>query len=117
MKKKIFGLLVMIFLLSLSVINVNAVSQTKAVNWVKAQANAGVAYDVDGLWGYQCSDFASAYINYLIYGDPYYWKNNNHQGFTTYNGCKYYYATYPTGWQKIANTPDFVPQPGDILCF
>lgn len=94
-----------------------AMSQTEAVNWAKTQANTGVAYDVDGLYGYQCSDFASAYINYIIYGDPYYWKNNNHEGFTTYNGCNYYYAVYPSGWQKIANTPDFVPQPGDILCF
>lgn len=116
--KKILSIIITVtLLLGGIVLPVQAISQNDAVNWAKTQANNGKAYDVDGIYGYQCSDFASAYINYIIYGDPYYWMNNNHAGFTTYNGCNYFNASYPSGWQRIENTPSFVPEPGDILCF
>ncbi len=116
--KKTLSIIISVTLLIVGmVLPVKAISQSDAINWAKTQANNGKAYDVDGLYGYQCSDFASAYINYIIYGDPYYWMNNNHAGFTTYNGCNYFNASYPSGWQRIENTPSFVPEPGDILCF
>ncbi len=93
---------------------VSAISQSQAVNWAKTQADNGVAYNVDGIYGYQCSDFGTAYINYIIFGDPFY-KGNGF--YTTYYGRNYFDLTYPDGWQRISNTPDFVPQAGDILCF
>lgn len=111
------GVLCILIAYSMFTVTASAITRNDAVNWVKQQANNKKAFDVDGINGYQCSDFASAYINYIIYGDPYYWKNNNHKGFTTYNGCNYFYQSYPSGWQKITNTADFIPQAGDILCF
>lgn len=113
----ITALCILFSLLPFNIVNVQATTLEQALSWAKYQANNNIAYDVDGLYGYQCSDFASAYINYIIYGDPYYWKNNKHQGFTTYDGKEYFYAQYPSGWQRISNTADFIPQAGDILCF
>lgn len=115
-KRKILSCCITVMVLLLfGTISVQAITRDDAVKWAKTQI--GTAYDVDGIYGYQCSDFGSAYINYIIYGDPYYWRNSGHKGFTTYMGYNYFNLSYPSGWQRIANTTDFVPQPGDILCF
>lgn len=110
MKKRIFFYLI-VFICLFSGVSVHAMTRDQAVNWAKTQANNGTAYDVDGIYGYQCSDFGTAYINYIITGNPY------SKTYTTYMGYKYFNLSYPNGWQRIANTPDFVPEPGDILCF
>jgi hypothetical protein len=102
--------LVVFLLLTGMTVSAMTTRQT-AVDWVKAQANSEVAYDVDGIYGYQCSDFATAYINYLIDGNA--WS----QGYTTYNGYQYFDISYPNGWQRIDNYDSFVPEPGDILVF
>ena len=86
-------------------------SRQTAVDWVCAQADAGAGYDVDGIFGNQCSDFATAYINYLIDGNA--WSG----GYTTYHGYQYFDISYPAGWQKIENYDAFIPQAGDILVF
>ncbi len=116
MKKKVLCVLtVLIAFWGLCSISVSAMTRDQAVNWAKS--SVGTAFNVDGIYGNQCSDFGSAYINYILYGDPYYWQHSGGKGYTTYMGYNYYGLSYPSGWQKIANTPDFVPQPGDIVCF
>lgn len=84
------------------------VTQNEAVNWAKNQV--GKTYNIDGIYGSQCSDFGSAYINWLISG-----STALNKPFTTYNGYKYFDLNYPDGWQKIRNYPELIPQPGDIL--
>lgn len=118
MKKRKILLTVFIFICIclFTSISVNAMTREQAVNWTKIQANNGIMYKDSGNGG-QCTDFVSAYMNYIVYGDAHYWKNSGGKGFRTYNAKEYFSKTYPVGWQKISNTPDFVPQPGDILCF
>ena len=84
------------------------VTQNEAVNWAKNQV--GKTYNIDGIYGSQCSDFGSAYINWLISG-----STALNKPFTTYNGYKYFDLNYPDGWQKIRNYLELIPQPGDIL--
>lgn len=103
MKKKVFlGLLVTVFMCLFVSTSAFAITQSEAVAWLKTQAANNTKFDVDGKNPYQCSDFVSAYINYIIYGDPYYWKNNNHQGFTTHEAYQYFdLKTYPSTWQQF----------------
>ncbi|MCL2165397.1 MAG: FG-GAP-like repeat-containing protein, partial [Oscillospiraceae bacterium] len=115
-KRVLSILLMMLFLCSLAAIGMMSasaevwVTRDAAIAWVKAQADAGVKYDIDGMYLCQCSDFASAYINYLRNGNPF-------TGISTYNGYQYKDISYPSDWQKIANTPTLIPEPGDILVF
>lgn len=44
-------------------------SRDEAVAWLRAQE--GARYDIDGAYGSQCSDFTSAYVNYVLTGNPY----------------------------------------------
>lgn len=110
----LIGIIVTIF--CTFTVSVNAISRDSAVQWAKTQANNGIMYEDSG-YGGQCTDFVSAYMNYIVYGDAHYWKNSGGKGFRTYDAKEYFNQSYPNGWQKISNTPDFVPQPGDILCF
>ena len=83
-------------------------TQSEAVAWLKAQE--GARYNLDGVYGSQCSDFSSAYINYILYGNPYAGK------FGVFDAKDYANANlYPSDWQVIKNTASFVPQPGDIF--
>ena len=83
-------------------------TQSEAVAWLKAQE--GARYNLDGVYGSQCSDFSSAYINYILYGNPYAGK------FGVFDAKDYVNANlYPSDWQVIKNTASFVPQPGDIF--
>lgn len=117
MRRKILCMVGMIFaVVALYTVSVSAITRDQAVNWAKTQANNGVMYKDSGFGG-QCTDFVSAYMNYIVYGDAHYWKNTGGGGFRTYDAKDYFSKSYPSGWQKISNTPDFVPQPGDILCF
>lgn len=88
-------------------------TQAEAVDWLNAQD--GAWYDLDGAWGAQCSDFASAYINYLLYGRADIKINEGGFGKVL---MAYAYADmslYPSDWQRFDNTASFVPQPGDIF--
>ena len=115
MKKRILAMLltvvVVIGLVPFVSVTANAVSQQQAIEWLRQQANNGARYDIDSKYGMQCSDFGTAYINWLISG-----STALHSPYTTYNGKQYWGLSYP-GWQKIAYYSGFVPQPGDILCF
>lgn len=83
-------------------------TQAEAVAWLNAQE--GVRYDLDGAYGSQCSDFSSAYVNYVLTGNPYGGRIG------VYNAKEYSNVNlYPNDWQVFANTASFVPQPGDIF--
>lgn len=83
-------------------------TQAEAVAWLNAQE--GQRYDVDGAYGSQCSDFSSAYVNYVLTGDPYGGRIG------VYNASEYSNAgLYPNDWQVFQNTASFVPEPGDIF--
>ena len=83
-------------------------SRDEAVAWLRAQE--GARYDIDGAYGSQCSDFTSAYVNYVLTGNPYGGRIG------VYNANQYSNANlYPSDWQVFANTPSFLPEPGDIF--
>lgn len=73
----------------------------QARQWILG--SIGNRYDTDGMYGAQCKDYANAYSNF--HGHPLQPSN-----------------AYPTWtlaqdpfWQKLANTPTFLPQVGDIV--
>ncbi len=86
-----------------------AKTQAEAISWLTSQSEA--YYDLDGAYGAQCSDFASAYMNWLTDGNPY------SGTYGVYNA--YYYPTVAgwntDRWTVIANYAAFVPEPGDIF--
>ncbi len=112
-KKLIAMFLLILVVFSTMVIDVDAASvkktQSEAVDWLKAQN--GAWYDIDGAYGAQCSDFASAYMNWLVTGSPY------GGTYGVYNAN--YYPTVAgwdtSKWEVIQNYYDFLPQPGDIF--
>lgn len=107
----ILAICVLIAVLPLGVFNLtaSAATQNEVVNWLKAQN--GAWYDIDGAWGAQCSDFASAYMNWLVTGNP-------HGGTYGVYNANYYptVASWDTSkWEVISNYYEFIPQPGDIF--
>lgn len=84
-------------------------TREEALNWLYAQE--GVWHDLDDKYGAQCSDFASAYMNWLYSG-----YSNPNQGYLVYDAS--YYPTVaswnPDRWGVFGNTSDFSPEPGDI---
>lgn len=76
-------------------------TQLQAKQWI--QASIGKRYDTDGYYGAQCKDYANAYAGFM--GHPLKASNAN---------ATWTLAQDPY-WQKLANTPTFLPQPGDIV--
>lgn len=72
-----------------------------AVKWAYAQE--GKFLDYDKVYGAQCVDLVHYY--YAYFGKA---------SYATGNGCDFVNNKLPDGWTRIKNTPDFVPQPGDI---
>ncbi len=90
-------------------INSNAacsMSLSDAIQWINESECQG--YDLDGWWGYQCSDYVSAYINYVQNGSIY-------GNYGVYYAYYYPYLDFGDDFVVYANTPDFLPQPGDIF--
>lgn len=88
-------------------------TKAEAVAWLKAQD--GAWYDLDNDWGPQCSDFVSAYINFLLYGKADIKTREGGFG-KVLNAPEYANASlYPSDWKILENTPTFVPEPGDIF--
>ena len=97
--------LVLAFAIALSVIiftqqNVMAASPSEAADWARSQIGKWI--DVDNSNGAQCVDLIKHYYNWLgvsaIKG----------------NAIAYMTNTLPKNWIRIKNTPEFIPQPGDI---
>lgn len=72
-----------------------------AGNWVRN--SIGKRYDTDGYYGAQCKDYANAYSIWL--GHP----------LKASNAAPTWTIAQDPFWQKLANTPTFVPQIGDIV--
>ncbi|MBQ7986218.1 MAG: CHAP domain-containing protein [Clostridia bacterium] len=107
---KIFAfLLVISSLLQICIISASATTINDATEWLKAQN--GIGYDLDNSYGCQCSDFATAYMNWCINGNP---RGGN---YPVVNAN--YYPTLassdPNNWEVIKNYSDFIPKPGDIF--
>lgn len=89
--------------------------QERAPTWQEAAAWAcaqdGAYYDLDGKYGAQCADLVTAYMNWLTSRDP------RSRRYGVYYA--YYYPTVagwePDLWEVIPNTPELIPQPGDIF--
>lgn len=84
-------------------------TKKEAVKWLKEQDNKG--YDLDNAYSYQCSDFVSAYMNWLLTGDP---KSGT---YGVYNAN--YYPTVASwntdAFEVYENYLEFEPQAGDIF--
>lgn len=85
-------------------------TRDEAIQWLYNQE--GVWYDLDNKYGAQCSDFASAYMNWLYSGNT-----NPNLGYGVYNASYYpTVASWNTSrWDVFANTAGFSPEPGDIF--
>lgn len=74
------------------------------------QAHKGKAMDYDGVAGCQCVDLCKYYLDEVFdlvpgaWGDAYYWYEG-------YNSI----PTLKNNFKRIPNTPDFIPQKGDIM--
>lgn len=124
MKKTISSLLVFTLLVSMLMLSPQSIgavevdsesvaassvkTRDEAVAWLRAQE--GARYDIDGAYGSQCSDFTSAYVNYVLTGNPYGGRIG------VYNAKEYSNSSlYPSDWQVFPNTASFLPEPGDIF--
>lgn len=74
-------------------------AQAKA--WI--QNSIGKRYDTDGYYGAQCKDYANAYSAFM--GHP----------LRPSNAYPAWTIAQDAFWQKLANTPTFLPQTGDIV--
>ena len=91
----------------------SAVTRDEAIEWLKKWDGTTGGIDLDGTnYGYQCTDFVSGYMNWLVCGD--YSNTNYYKAYTPS-----YYPTVASGdtdrWQVIDNTTEFIADPGDIF--
>lgn len=85
------------------------VSVSDAASWLRAQENA--YYDLDGVYGAQCSDFTTAYMNWLVTGNA---KSGTYGVYTAKSYPKIA-ARDPSKWEVIKNYDGFTPRAGDIF--
>lgn len=103
--KFLFAFIITAALLTVTVFAANIPSQKDAVNWANSKINYRLDFDnkPDPPFSkYQCVD--------LIYYYYYYLCGYNVGG----NACDFMWNELPAGWERIACTDGFVPQPGDI---
>jgi len=112
MKKNVMIVLFSILLLFSIRMEVNAqgrtVNKQDAITWLNSQS--GAYYDLDGNYGAQCSDFGTAYMNWLVSGDT----RLNHP-YTTKNGKDYgaYARSDSANWDVFNGGSG--AQPGDLF--
>lgn len=106
MKKRILGLLLSVVItISLIPSIAFAITAQEGADWALAQV--GKSIDFDGVYGAQCVDLIKKYCN-TFWG----WTPT-----CIYTGGAKDYASIPlpnSSWTRIQNTPEFIPQPGDI---
>ena len=85
------------------------VSVSDAASWLRAQENA--YYDLDGVYGAQCSDFTTAYMNWLVTGNA---KSGTY-GVYTAKSYPSVASRDPSKWEVIKNHDGFTPRAGDIF--
>ncbi len=102
-KIQIAILIFAVLFLALPKMSANAMTSQEGANWALAQI--GKRIDTDGQWGAQCVDLIVQYCKSNFGWNP--------QG----SGDAKAYRTVKlpnSSWKRIQNTPEFVPQPGDI---
>ncbi len=105
--KKIVSLLVTMIVIITTLIlpchMANAMTPQEGANWALAQVGKWI--DTDGAYGAQCVDLIVQYCKTNFGWNP--------QG--SGNAEAYRTVKLPnSSWKRIKNTPDFIPQPGDI---
>lgn len=104
-QRKIMGLIIsfvmIITIMPQTIWASDAGTREDAVKWAYAQE--GKFLDYDKVYGAQCVDLVHYY--YAYFGKA---------SYATGNGCDFVNNKLPDGWTRIKNTPDFVPQSGDI---
>lgn len=87
-------------LFTLYPLQASAMTNQEGANW--ALARVGQWIDTDGYYGAQCKDFVNAFTQ-------------ENFGITfPGNACDLIYDALPSGWQRIQNYAEFIPEPGDI---
>lgn len=103
MKKRILSLFLVVVMTIMLFPNITASAMTpqQGADWALAQV--GKSIDFDGVYGAQCVDLIKKYCN-------------THWGWTPKGNAKEYasIALPNSSWTRIKNTPEFIPQPGDI---
>lgn len=83
-------------------------TRDEAITWLYNQE--GVWHDLDNKYGAQCSDFVSAYMNWLYSGYA-----NPNQGYAVYDASYYpTVASWNTDRWDVFSAAEFSPEPGDI---
>ena len=115
MKKFLSATIAVIFVIaafstvSFSAASGRIVSVSDAASWLRAQENA--YYDLDGVYGAQCSDFTTAYMNWLVTGNA---KSGTYGVYTAKSYPKVA-SRDPSKWEVIKNHDGFTPRAGDIF--
>ena len=103
MKKRILSLMLVVVMTIMLFPNITASAMTpqEGADWALAQV--GKSIDFDGVYGAQCVDLIKKYCN-------------THWGWTPKGNAKEdaSIALPNSSWTRIKNTPEFIPQPGDI---
>lgn len=94
------SVIMILSILTVAPISVSAMTNQQGADWALNRIGAWI--DTDGYYGAQCKDFVNAFTS------------ENFGVTIPGNANNLIYASLPTGWQRIKNTPDFLPQPGDI---
>ncbi len=81
-------------------VDVTYMTKEQGAQW--ALDRVGQSIDVDGYYGAQCKDFVEKFTT-----------ENFGVSFPG-NAVDLITCSIPSGWVRIKNTPDFLPQPGDI---
>lgn len=76
-------------------------TRDEAVKWTWAQKGKWI--DEDGWYGAQCVDLILAYCHFLGVTPP--------RG----NAKEWTHLSLPRGWTRVQNTPNYIPQPGEIV--
>ena len=79
---------------------------SQVAEWARWMADNRKGVDIDGNWGFQCWDLP----NYIF---SRYW------GFRTWGNANAMAnrSQYPAGFKIYANTPNFIPRPGDVAVY
>lgn len=93
-------MVVVIGVITVAPISASAMTNQQGADW--ALARVGGWIDTDGYYGAQCKDFVNAFT-----------QENFGVTFPG-NACDLITCSLPSGWQRIQNYAEFLPQPGDI---
>ncbi|HWZ65640.1 MAG TPA: CHAP domain-containing protein, partial [Patescibacteria group bacterium] len=77
----------------------------KQSQYAKTDDRGRLGIDTDGVYGFQCKDFVNGYLNFMVGWMP------------SGNAIDLWSMDLPASIERIANTPEFIPQLGDVAVF